>query len=47
MKDIYVVMPPGMVAVAAADDFDRASMAMAGLPPGYWVQNLDLLEEGD
>lgn len=47
MKDIYAVVPNGCIVVAAADDFDRASMAMAGLPDGYWIQNLELLEEGD
>lgn len=48
MRDIYVVVPVGTPILAAADDFDRASMAMAGEPAGVWeVRNIDLLEAGD
>lgn len=49
MKDVYIVVPVGTQVVAIADDFDRASMSMAGLPgPGlYEVQNHNLLEDGD
>jgi hypothetical protein len=47
MRDIYVVLRDGEV-VAAADDFDRASMVMAGAGLADWViVNVDLFEEGD
>lgn len=50
MRDIYVIVPKGTVVPAAADDFDRASMAM--LSPGleqdmYEIVNVELYEEGD
>jgi hypothetical protein len=52
MKDIYVVVPHGTLVLAAADDFDRASMAMADHPLvckelQMEVVNVNLLEEGD
>lgn len=47
MKDIYVVVPKGTTVKTAADDFDRASMAMAGLPGDWQIVNVNLLEEGD
>lgn len=47
MRDIYVVVPKGTRIHAAADDFDRASMSMAGLDGDWEVVNTELLEEGD
>jgi hypothetical protein len=48
MRDVYVAVPHGTHVYAAADDFDRVSMAMAGVPASkYKIVNVDLLEEGD